>query len=463
MGLGSLLSAYCFGPLCSLGLINAMGSWDLVLFAQLAYLGGIAVGCLALRSLLRRQGFLLTPVQGAVSYGLVTLLCVAGMIALGYPLLGSGAAASLLFVVGVATAAPLLFWYQGLLDVCRAQGRARCIVCIAAAQLLPVIAIVLASVIQPAIPEVGLVGMVVAAVVAALCQVAYGRGRGPVESGVSARAAQDVYRLTPFSVALLACLGVTWGLGCSVSTYTMESGLAGIPAWVLPLTGVAACVIIAGMSSARDEGGIRFGGLIRLAVVAAGMVLAFVAALHDTLPILFYPLCEIIIVCNEVAVMLFSIEVCYERGLRLANVMPVNYGLFAGCACLGSLLFWALQTLVGGTLAWELVAACSTVAVVLIIPFLPSRTSDAVTFTLDELPENEGYEERAAKKRANLADKFGLSEREREVLEPLMRGLTRQQIAEELGLSPWTIKDRVASIYEKVDVHSYKELMQKLE
>ncbi len=571
LGLGSLLSAYCFGPLSSLALTEAMGAWDLTLFAQLAYLGGIAVGCLAIRSVFRGQGFLPTPVQGATGYVGATLLCLAGVAAFARPLLDIGVAALLLFVVGLATAAPVLFWYDCLLDVCRTEGRARCIlyiaasqllpvlaivcasvvqpavpkvgligmavaaVCrtegrarcilyIAASQLLPVLAIVCASVVQPAVPKVGLIGMAVAAVMAAGCQVLYARmterGEDPTAThrrDWESRGADPQthgqkrgYRLTPFSTALLVCLGVTWGLGCSVSTHTMESGLEGVPWWVLPLTGAVACAIIAGMSVARGGAGIRFGGLIRLSVVAAGAVLAFVPALHDTLPILFYPLCEVVIVFNEVAVMLFSIEVCYERGLRLADVMPVNYGLFAGSACAGAVLFWLLQTFVGGAMAWELAAAASTVAVVSVIPFLPSRTSDAVTFTLDELPENEGYEERAAKKRENLADKFGLNEREREVLEPLMRGLTRQQIAEELGLSPWTIKDRVAkrenladkfglnererevleplmrgltrqqiaeelglspwtikdrvaAIYEKVGVHSYKELMQALE
>lgn len=460
VGYGSFLSVYCCGPLSSLYLTETLGLWHAVLLAQLAYMGGTAAGCLALRSLARRQGLVPTPLQGAVGYGSVVLLCLVASALFAQPPIGVGAAALLMFVMGAATAFPLLFWYEALLGVCRTQNRARCILYIAASQLVPVVVTVIASLIPPTVLAVGLAGMGLAVVVAVGCQLLYARrtkvGVEPVGHGRQ-------YRLTPFSTALLACLGVAWGLDCSVSIHTMEAGLTQLPAWVLPLTGLVACAAVAAMAAARDEVGIRFGGLTRLAVVAAGVVLAFVPVLHAVAPVLFYPLCEALVIFIEVAVVLFSIEVCYERGLAMAVVMPVNYGLFAGSACAGAVVFWLLQTFVGGSLAWELVAALATVAVVAIIPFLPSRTSDAVAFTLDELPENETYEGRAAQKRENLALKYGLTEREQEVLEPLMRGLTRQQIAEELGLSPWTIKDRVASIYEKVGVHSYKELMRAVE
>lgn len=61
----------------------------------------------------------------------------------------------------------------------------------------------------------------------------------------------------------------------------------------------------------------------------------------------------------------------------------------------------------------------------------------------------------------NLVDDVKLSEREIEVLEQLSKGLSYTNIAENLYLSPSTIRKHIENIYKKLQVHSKIEAVQK--
>lgn len=54
-----------------------------------------------------------------------------------------------------------------------------------------------------------------------------------------------------------------------------------------------------------------------------------------------------------------------------------------------------------------------------------------------------------------------LSEREREILDQLSRGLTNKQIADALFISPFTVKRHIENIYQKLQAHSRVELIDK--
>lgn len=51
-----------------------------------------------------------------------------------------------------------------------------------------------------------------------------------------------------------------------------------------------------------------------------------------------------------------------------------------------------------------------------------------------------------------------ITRREREVILLLVNGLTNKQIAQQLGISKYTIRDHPSSIFEKMDVTSRIEL-----
>ena len=56
-----------------------------------------------------------------------------------------------------------------------------------------------------------------------------------------------------------------------------------------------------------------------------------------------------------------------------------------------------------------------------------------------------------------------LSDREREVLGLLARGATNKEIADDLFLSPHTVKDHTSSLYRKLDVRNRAEAVQRAE
>lgn len=63
---------------------------------------------------------------------------------------------------------------------------------------------------------------------------------------------------------------------------------------------------------------------------------------------------------------------------------------------------------------------------------------------------------------AVFVDHWNLTNREREVLQLLVRGMNRKEIASELCTSQNTIKTHISHIYEKMNVHSVSELLKKM-
>lgn len=71
--------------------------------------------------------------------------------------------------------------------------------------------------------------------------------------------------------------------------------------------------------------------------------------------------------------------------------------------------------------------------------------------------------ERRARLYDSVAARCGLSDREREVLELLADGHTRQYVQETLGISNGTAKAHVSHIYQKLGIHKREELFSLLE
>ena len=57
---------------------------------------------------------------------------------------------------------------------------------------------------------------------------------------------------------------------------------------------------------------------------------------------------------------------------------------------------------------------------------------------------------------------YGLSQRERQIVELAVRGLSTKDIAGSLFLSPYTVQDYLKSVFEKVGVRSRRELVSRL-
>lgn len=460
VGFSCYWSSFAAGPLSTGFASSLVSSWEIMLAVQVAQLLGTAVGCALFGFAQLRAGVNLGGTRPAIACCAATLGCLAVAWLFARPVLDPVAATALFFVVGVAMSLPLLNWCEYLLELYRAMGRGTCIALLASAQLVPVVASLAVSMLHAIVPWVALAALPCGLALSALCQWTLSRthrldGATPATKGLD----REPYRLTPYAVSLLLCLGIVWGIGACVGSSIQSANEPVIQLAAVPFIFLFALPSVAAMVFYLGKRGVRFGGFARVLVVVVGIVLVFIPVLHGSASTVYQALSEVVFIFVEMAMLLFSIEICHERGLGLCGVMPSNYALFVGGASAGAIGCMALIELVEGQTAWELIAAFSTVAVLTVVPFLPSRASDAVTFTFDSLPENEGPEARIARQREMLVSRCGLTEREVAVLDLIVRGMTRQQMADELHLSSWTIKDRVASIYEKTGAHSYSELV----
>lgn len=61
----------------------------------------------------------------------------------------------------------------------------------------------------------------------------------------------------------------------------------------------------------------------------------------------------------------------------------------------------------------------------------------------------------------NDIEKITLSDREAEILEQLSNGFTNKRIAENLNISPFTVKRHIENIYQKLQTHNRIELLEK--
>ncbi len=95
--------------------------------------------------------------------------------------------------------------------------------------------------------------------------------------------------------------------------------------------------------------------------------------------------------------------------------------------------------------------------------FSPSARSGVRPWGFSSLVPTEPAEIKRLRRCGEVADEFGLTSRELEVLQQLAMGSVKNEIAEALVISPATAKTHVRNIYAKLGIHSQKELQQLIE
>lgn len=111
----------------------------------------------------------------------------------------------------------------------------------------------------------------------------------------------------------------------------------------------------------------------------------------------------------------------------------------------------------GAFLAYN-VAIMAALAALIVVEFLPRR--DAAVQGSEAQPEPAVTGEDALLARCEqLARAYALTDREREVLVPLVRGRSASTIAAQLSMSTETARTHIRHIYQKTDIHSREELM----
>ncbi len=366
---------------------------------------------------------------------------------------------------GLGASVPLLGWFERFLGTYRLSGRGPCIASISTSYLLSSCASL-----AMALADTGRAGSNACYLALLCCNAALLRHEN--RSGASLgeplqETRSPQYRLGPYAVSVLVCFGLTCGL---ITALCMTTGITGSnPSGIavsLASAATYAALIICMHGKARVSGiavehvsrPSQFGLFIRASIALSGVVFGSAPLLEPVFPGISVILSQTALAFQSVAMATFSIEICSERNLSLCDVLPMNYGVFVLGACIGIGIPF-LYASPDNQYPWAAAAATSSFAVCIALLVVPSRNSPASALTYRELPENEGAVEKKARISEELARQYGLTSREKAVMDLLIQGKSRQEIAEELNLSVWTIKDHTCAVYSKVGVHSAKELM----
>ena len=459
VGCGCLLSLYYGGPVGTVFFGQLLTGWGHILAAQALFLvaTALASGALCATRGLWQKGSrrLLARLSTAAALGVFCLAFVLARLGAG-PIAGLACAAAL----GCTLSFPMLQWFTWFLAIYRDQGRGRCIALLAGSQLVSMATTAFAS---PAgtNPATALIAacFVTFASFAAQEVIFHLADVAPAPEPKRVQRQEEPYRLSAYSVSVLACFGVTWGLAFGLLT---SSGTTAAPVsrTIMLVSGaLTCCAFIAVFLGLRTASRVQFGLILRLAVALAGATLVAAPILLGRAPTALWALCQAALVLQAVVMNLFAMEICHDNGRDIAEVWPKNYLVFVASATIALTGFYLLTTRLDPHEAADYMALAVALVTFAVIPLLPSQSSDASALTRRTLPENEGYDERMAQSRRNIAVKYGLSVREEEVLDLLLAGKTRDEIAEALALSTWTVRDYVKNVYAKTGMHSVKELM----
>lgn len=460
VGFGLFLATWSGGPLGLVsGPIGREYPWYAVILTHTAFITGTALGCVAIKAILRKG-----PVRqiGTVGVACYIAAALAGLAA--QPVLAEMgvqadyvARVALSLVFGALYAQPLLFWAERFLHIRKTGTRSDFIAAFIPCYLFNPLLTALLSPFAEVRYIFSIVTLLCALGSAAL-QIALSK-RGD-EPSFAPGGNAEAYRLSIYSGTVLACLGFTWGTAQAASIVILQANMSPSTMATFFINFAILLALAFAMQLHHPRDNMRFGSFIRLSIVLCGGAAASIPLVVALSSSLLHSLCSLVIITAEMAVFAFSIDLSCKEGKSLASVFASNFLLFAGAICLASAFFLAAFSLLDGQYAWWAVSMVSVWAVLAVIPFLPSRSSDAVVFALKELPEDEGYEANVMLMRDRMAQKYALSEGESAVLNLLLQGKNRNQIAEEMFLSSWTIKARISSIYKKCGIHSYKELVQ---
>ncbi len=156
-----------------------------------------------------------------------------------------------------------------------------------------------------------------------------------------------------------------------------------------------------------------------------------------------------------------------ELRVCLVDKLALNVSVIVGIA-LGPVIGWVADAADGAALAvgvssreiviLAILGTLTVTAVYQMARLVEARSEDALH---EQVARNR--EQRAAELLGSMAQEFGLTPREREVLGMLAEGYTRSYISAKLNVSDGTAKAHVAHIYAKLGVHRRDELLKLIE
>lgn len=463
LGFGCFFAVCPFSALGTQLMRNAALGWRDILLARTVCMISAAVWLFArdaawLRAASRGARSQRDALAGGVGIAVGALLLYLGDDAFPRWLLGLGYGGLLGFSMAFLGGC----WFEVFFAVRRERGRMVCIVAFAGSFLCTVLLTWLAGFVEDRRAGV----LVVTLVLALLSCVLMGLfARLPDFGGASADGpceARADFDLTPYARAILFAFGASWGL-----VYNMPvelgygTGSDQLFRWATTLVSCGVLLVGVAVFVRRiDIGAVRFGLMLRWVITLVGILWTFTPVLVLTVPIMTSVAFIMVFWIQLTVLFVFAMEVCLEAELPFSVVLARYFAMFVVGNCVGAVLFLAIKETMGSSdMAYMLIAAVGATVSLVVMPFMPSRGSSANVFTLDHLPEDEDDAERNERARRQFVEERSFTPREAEVFELLMLGRTRDEIATELQISPWTVKNHIRAVLNKTEVHSAKELM----
>lgn len=468
VGYACYLSYFPIGSLGAVYLGQVTEGWEQVLLVRSLFL---LATILAIRAwaLLRADGFS-GPAQARrvrASFALV-VASFPMLFAASRAFPGAWAAGLFAALLGAATSAPKIGWYEAFQHVYEHEGRSRCVADVAACFLVAAAPIAL-------VPVMGMGPAASACVLAGLAALSWAlfeamarglaacRGLGaaaPAPGGARPAEPRGArYRATPYTLAVLLGFGFAWGMSFTLSvTLGYGSGQAQA-AFVMVAGLVASAAVIAAVTRLGAVRRMQFGMLLRLVIAAVGTawaLMAFVAALSPALACFEI---SVVYILESTIMILFIAEICTDYHLTACVVTGVHFGTFVSASLAAAAVYCLAFELLPEHVALALVSGLAAAAFLLMVPFLPSRGSAAGAFAMESLPDDGTRGDAVEAAARSLCARAGLTRRESEVLGCIVAGMSRERAAEELSVSVYTVKNHMASIYAKAGVHGRAELL----
>ncbi len=270
----------------------------------------------------------------------------------------------------------------------------------------------------------------------------------------------DAYRPSARIVVTYVTFGVAWSLSYCLLAHGCAGGrgVAGLvaPACVAGIgTSVGLILLAFAFRPSRDE---RFGSVLRCTVVASGVCWALMAPLDGISPNGRRFVCMVVYQLLMNCALFMNVELCRGCGLRPDEVTAAHFRWLAVGVAIGTLLYEVAMATAGETGGVQLVSSFAASALFVAVLSLPSISSQAADIANEELAEPKDLRRQLGVNGRALARRAGLTEREAQILDLVVAGRSRKEIAEELGVSTNTVKNHLTSVYAKTGVRSAGEL-----
>lgn len=261
----------------------------------------------------------------------------------------------------------------------------------------------------------------------------------------------------PFSTqVIIASFGVSLG-GTWVVIFSSPSSATALYS-CLGFLGASVALVVVTRTVARTRE-YSFGMLLRIATFAS-------AAAFLLLPVLWpaWPAAAIFSMGCAWAVQIFAyafmpIQMIEKLplaplGVMAAGARPLGMGIVVASIGGGALVAW----LGAGIHSLAAVTMLVCLQLLLAAMLMPPQAMDASALGIRSCMERETPLEQLQRRCREVSERCGLTERESEVMLLMAKGLSRVRIAEELVVSRETVKTHAKHIYEKLEVHSLREM-----